>query len=221
MERPGLAVLIARRASRAGVEMDASLASALAGYLDLLHRWNRRMNLTALAEDDGGLDRLVVEPLVAARQMPMGARWVVDIGSGGGSPAVPLKLAVPGLGLRMVESKTRKAAFLREVVRQLGLEDVVVETCRYEELLTRPELHEAADVVTVRGVRVEGQTLEGLQTLLRVGGALFLFRGIGEADVRRDVRRPLRWRGTYPLVETMRSRLVVLEKTLGGRRKRE
>ena len=212
MDGSGLSRRIAGRALRAGVEVDASLASALAEYLGLLHRWNRRMNLTALAEDDSGLDRLIVEPLVAAQQMPLGVRWVVDIGSGGGSPAVPLKLAVPGLGLRMVESKTRKAAFLREVVRQLGLEDVVVETCRYEELLTRGELHEAADVVTVRAVRVEGRVLQRLQTLLRVGGALFLFRGIGEGDVRREVRRPLGWRGTYPLVESLGSRLVVLEK---------
>ena len=195
--------------------MDASLASALAKYVELLQRWNRRMNLTGLGEGDGGLDRLVVEPLVAAQHMGAGAASVVDIGSGGGSPAVPLKLAVPRLELRMVESKKKKAAFLREVVWQLGLEDVVVETCRYEELWTRPELQGAADVVTVRAVRVRGPALAGLQRLVRVGGALWLFRGAGQGDVRSEVRRPLRWRGTYPLVESLRSQLVVLDKRLG------
>ena len=115
----------------------------------------------------------------------------------------------------MVEYRTRKAAFLRDVVRQLGLKDVVVEPCRYEELLTRPELHEAADVVTVRAVNVDRRALEGLQTLLRVGGALFLFRSTGENDVRDDVRQSrhvLQWRGTYPLVESLKSQLLVLEK---------
>ncbi len=170
------------------------------------------MNLTALAEDDRGLDRLVVEPLLAAQQMPVKARSIVDIGSGGGSPAVPLKLAVPELALRMVESKIRKAAFLREVVRKLGLNDVVVETCRYEELLTRPELHGAADVVTVRAVSVDQEALEGLQTLLRAGGALFLFRSTGEDEAWGEGKQSLRLRGSYPLVESLQSRLVVLEK---------
>ena len=77
----------------------------------------------------------------------------------------------------------------------------------------RPALRESADVVTVRGVRLEGEAFEDLQSLLRVGGALLLFTGVGEADVRGDVRKPLRWRGTYPLVQSLRSRLVVLEKT--------
>ncbi len=215
MTEQRLAGRIAGRASQAGVEIDASLAGALAVYLKLLFRWNRRMNLTGLAEDDSGLDRLVVEPLVAAQQMPVAARSVVDIGSGAGSPAVPLKLAQPELALRMVESRIRRAAFLRDVVRQLGLKDVVVEPCRYEELLTRPELHEAADVVTVRAVNVDGQALEGLQTLLRAGGALFLFRSTGQDDVGDDVRQSrcsLQWQGTYPLVESLKSQLVVLEK---------
>ena len=221
MKEEGLAGRIARRASRAGVEIDAVLGNALAVYLELLYRWNRRVNLTALGEDDSGVDRLVVEPLVAAQQMPAGVRSVVDIGSGGGSPAVPLKLAVPGLGLRMVESRTRKAAFLREVVRHLGLKDVVVETCRYQELSRRREVFEAADVVTVRAVKVDGRALEALQALLRVGGALLLFGRTGEDEVPSDVRGPLRWRGSYPLVESLRSRLVVLEKTSSVRRKRE
>ena len=164
------------RASRAGISVDASLARRLAAYLSLLFQWNRRMNLTGLGQDDSGLDRLVVEPLVAVRRLPLGAESVVDIGSGNGSPAVPMKLARPGLALRMVESGNRKAAFLRDVVRQLELKDVVVEACRYEELLTRPELLETADVVTVRAVKMDGQALDELQTLLRVGGALFLFR---------------------------------------------
>jgi len=155
---------------------------------------------------------LVVEPLVAAQQLPLGAPLVVDVGSGGGSPAVPLKLARPRLALRLVESGTRKAAFLREVVRQLDLRDVIVDGCRYEELLTRPELLGAADVVTVRAVNIDGHGLNGLQTLLKVGGALFLFRKTGEDEVADEVRQSLRMRGTFPLVESLKSQLVMLEK---------
>ena len=217
MTERDLAGRIACRASLAGVKIDDALASALAEYLKLLFRWNRQMNLTGLGEDDSGLDRLVVEPLVAVQQLPSGAPSVVDIGSGGGSPAVPLKLARPRLVLRMVESGTRKTAFLRHVVRQLGLRDVIVEGCRYEELLTRPELLGAADVITVRAVKIDGQALEGLQALLKVGGALFLFRRTGKDevgdDVEDDVRLSLRISGSYQLVESLKSRLVLFEKT--------
>ena len=55
----------------------------------------------------------------------------------------------------MVEVKTRKAVFLREAVRELALKDAEVETSRFEELLSRPEMHESADIVTIRAVRVE------------------------------------------------------------------
>ena len=220
MGKGGLVGRIEQRAARAGIDVDAALANRLAMYLGVLFRWNRRVNLTSLGEDDRGVDRLIVEPLVAARWMPAGARSVVDIGTGGGSPAVPLKLAVPGLGLRMVESRARKAAFLRDVVRQLALQSVVVEACRYQELVGRPELFEAADVVTVRAVKVDREALEAFQALLRVGGALLLFGGPEEDGVRREALGRLRWRGSYPLVESLRSRLVVLEKTV-RRLKRE
>jgi len=210
MESLGLAGRIGVRAAKAGVAIDGRAMDALAGYVELLLRWNRRMNLTGLSDDDKGLDRLVVEPLVAAGILGGGVCSIVDIGSGGGSPAVPMKLAVPGLRLRMVEPRMRRGAFLREVVRVLCLEDVVVETCRYEELLRRPDLREAADVVTARAVRVETHLLEGL---LKVGGRLLLFRGSAKVDVAGAVRPPMRWKATYPLVESSGSRLEVLQKT--------
>ena len=102
MDERGLVGRIAERSALAGVDVDAALAGALASYVELLRRWSRRMNLTGLGTDDSGLDRLVVEPLVAARYLPAGEPVVVDVGSGGGSPAVPLKLASPRVGLRMM-----------------------------------------------------------------------------------------------------------------------
>ena len=156
----------------------------LATYVALLLRWNEHVNLTALDGGDRGLERLVIEPLLAARHVPAGARSMVDIGSGGGSPAIPMKIARPGLLLRMVESRVRKAAFLRHAVRELDLGEVEVENCRYEALVRRPEMRHAHDVVTVRGVRIEDRAA-GLRGLLKPGGLVLAFRssaqrGIGE-----------------------------------------
>jgi len=210
-----------RRAKRAGIDLPPALAESLERYYELLAKWNAKINLTSFrldpASQDEALDRLFIEPLIAARHVVPHASAAIDIGSGGGSPAIPLALAAPRLQLRMVESKTRKAVFLREVTRALDLRHATVEAARFEELLARPELHEALDLVTIRAVRVEPRTLMSLQAFLKPGGDLFLFRGPGGADVADSITPPLRWLATYPLVESLRSKLVVLRKTAVGR----
>lgn len=209
-----------RRAKRVGLRVSVELAERLGAYVELLSRWNKRMNLTALDERDEAIDRLLIEPLVAVKYLPSRSAAVLDIGSGGGSPAIPMKLAASGIALRMVEAKTRKAAFLREAIRQLNLGDTVVEASRYEELLSRPDLHEAAGVVTVRAVRIEVRVLTGLQAFLAPGGEIFLFRGSSGPDAPVALTPLLRWHANYPLVESLRSRLTVFRKVrLGDRQK--
>jgi 16S rRNA (guanine527-N7)-methyltransferase len=214
---------IRKRGRRAGMEMSPELVENLERYFTLLTKWNAKINLTSFQLDAGGshdqaIDRLLIEPVAAARHVPAAPARAIDVGSGGGSPAIPLLLASPALHLRMVESKTRKAVFLREALRELNLDRAAVETSRYEELLTRPELHEGLDLVTIRAVRVEPRTLVGLQAFLKPGGQLFLFRGPAGVDVADTVTPPLGWVATYPLVESLRSRLIVLQKTTIGRR---
>jgi 16S rRNA (guanine527-N7)-methyltransferase len=212
---------IRRRARKAGVDLTPELFEGLERYFALLAKWNAKINLTSFELDvasyDEPIDRLLIEPVVAARHLPSGALRAIDIGSGGGSPAIPLTLAATDLHMRLVESKTRKAVFLREAVRDLHL-NADVETSRFEELLTRPELHEGLDLVTIRAVRVEPRTLMSLQAFLKPGGQLLLFRGPGGVDVSESLTPPLSWVATYPLVESLRSRLVVLKKNSIGRR---
>lgn len=210
---------LGRRAKRAGVHVPVPLREALEAYYRLLARWNTKVNLTALHLDevaDEAVDRLLIEPLVAAAHLPPPPCALLDVGSGGGSPAIPLKLAAPLSRLIMVEPKTRKSAFLREAVRQLQLTDTAVETARFEELLTRPDLHEAIDIVTVRAVRVEVRVLMGLQAFLKPGGQLFLFRGPSGPAVPVPLPPPLVWLGTFPLVDAARSRLAVVGKAHVG-----
>ncbi len=206
---------LTRRARKAGVPVPLALSEALERYYRLLALWNERMNLTALplAEPaDDTFDRLLIEPLVAARHLASSDRRLMDVGSGGGSPAIPLKLAAPRLSLVMVESKTRKSAFLREALRHLELGDTTVEPARFEVLLPRPDLHEAIDVVSLRAVRVEVRVLLGLQAFLREGGRLFLFRGRSGPDVPAALTPPLAWEATFPVGDPFSSRLVIIRK---------
>jgi 16S rRNA (guanine527-N7)-methyltransferase len=206
---------LARRAKRAGVPLTPELRTRLEAYFRLLATWNRKINLTGLDLQEvtpEAMDRLLVEPLVAAQHVAHGMSQIIDIGSGGGSPAIPFALAVPDARLVMVESKTRKAVFLREAARAVELAHAEVLTVRSEELLSRPALHEWADILTIRAVRIEGRTLTMLQALVRPGGELFLFRSTSAPQPAESVLPPLAVKAGVPLIESLRSQLVILNK---------
>jgi 16S rRNA (guanine527-N7)-methyltransferase len=203
-----------RRAVLAGVSVPSRLGNKLETYYRLLAAWSRKMNLTGmhLAEPAPEVvDRLLIEPLAAAKHAAADIKRMVDIGSGGGSPAIPFALALPGLSLLMVESRARKSVFLREAIRALDMEDADVAQSRFESLLSRLELHEAHDLLTIRAVRVEPRVLMRLQAFVRPGGQLFLFRS-SISDAAEPISPPLSWVATHPLVHALQSSLVVVRK---------
>jgi 16S rRNA (guanine527-N7)-methyltransferase len=169
------------RAKRARLTLAAPEIDQLEAYYRLLARWNRKINLTALSLEslcDDTVDRLLIEPLAVASHVPeTPAEWF-DLGSGGGSPAIPLKIVRPLLRLTMVEARERKAAFLREVTRDLALSGSAVVNTRLETLEGRTDFSGVASLVTVRGVRVDSSLLNVSRHLLSgAGGRLFLLGG--------------------------------------------
>ena len=155
-----------------------SEAELLARFVELLTKWNRKINLTSLHLEplsDEAIDRLIVEPVLASRFVTRPDSRIVDLGSGGGSPAIPFRSQLPAATLRMVESRSRKCAFLREVVRTLGLAEVSVEESRFEELIGREDLRACADLITVRAVRFDDRLLELMRFLLSPGGLVYGF----------------------------------------------
>jgi 16S rRNA (guanine527-N7)-methyltransferase len=172
-------------AQRSRVVLDERQLGQLEDYLRLLARWNATINLTALPLDgfpDGTLDRLVTEALLAARFMPpLAARpeavaksdrqvsWF-DLGSGGGSPALPLKIVRPDLRLTMVESRERKSAFLREAVRVLQLPQADVRTTRIEEVVAVN-----IDIITVRAISWTAVLAGAVSRMLALDGRALLF----------------------------------------------
>jgi 16S rRNA (guanine527-N7)-methyltransferase len=182
----------------------------LEAYFRLLAQWNATINLTALPLDaptDETFDRLLVEPLAASKQIPAHASsmWF-DLGSGGGSPAIPLKIARPALRLTMIESRERKSAFLREAVRTLLLTDTVVANERFEDLAAKVDYAGQGDIVTARAVKADSRLFETAERLLKADGRLLLFRPAHTASVDpRGFQLVL----TVPLVESPQSFLSV------------
>lgn len=204
---------LSRRITKAGGKASPAQITNLAAYAEILGRWNKKINLTALPVDplsDEAADRLIVEPVIGAKHLRPAETLILDVGTGGGSPAIPLAIVASHARLVMVEVKVRKCAFLREVVRQLGLSGAAVENCRVEELLSRTEYHEAIDVVTVRAVRPDRKLLNAIQAFLKPGGRLFWFGA--EASQKPDFQPPFISGQVETLVPTMGSQLAILVK---------
>lgn len=107
--------------SKCGTAVASEQAKQLHAYLELLLRWNARTNLTAVREPLAIVERHFADSLFCAQQVPPTAQTVLDFGSGGGFPGVPLAILRPELSVTLAESQSKKAAFLREAVRTLGL----------------------------------------------------------------------------------------------------
>jgi 16S rRNA (guanine527-N7)-methyltransferase len=172
---------LSERAAEAGLTVPSALTSRLEAYYRLLFTWNRKINLTGLDLDslpDEAIDRLFIEPLAAAAHAAHGGR-VIDIGSGGGSPAIPFALASEADGLTMVESRSKKAVFLAEAGRMAGLTRVDVITARFEAVAESSAVAGMFDVVTIRAVRVGAEDWNHLRKPLKIGGALLLLHQSG------------------------------------------
>jgi 16S rRNA (guanine527-N7)-methyltransferase len=166
------------RASRAGVALDDSQARALETYWELLRTWNAKINLTSLSLADcppSTLDRLFIEPLEAAAVMQRSPINWFDLGSGGGSPAIPLKLVRPEARLTMIESRAKKASFLREAIRRLEMAEAAVLTARIEKLRDAGQSRGTADLITLRAVKINGPMAQAMATLLKPTGKLLMF----------------------------------------------
>lgn len=160
----------------AGLEalgLPTALATPLLAYLALLARWNATYNLTAIRDPRDMvakhlLDSLAMQPFVR------GLRTLADLGTGPGLPGIPLAIATPGLQVTLVESNGKKARFLREAVRQLGLGNVQVAESRIEAF--QPGTH--FDAITARALATLPLILELGGHLPGPGGRLLAMKGV-------------------------------------------
>ena len=142
-------------------------------YLDVLVKWNGRTNLTAIRDDAGIVRRHFLESVVAARMLPAGVKTVLDFGSGAGFPGLPIALVRPELEVTLGESQNKKAAFLREAVRTVGVR-VKVHAGRAE------QLKERFDCVVMRAVDHMEAALPAAVGLVKPGGWVAVMTTAGE-----------------------------------------
>jgi 16S rRNA (guanine527-N7)-methyltransferase len=200
-------------ATRRGVELRAHTVAQYAKYLALLAKWNRRINLTALPLEPAtgeAIDRLLLEPAIAAKLVKEDDHSMIDLGSGGGSPALPFHVEHPRLLVRMVESRARKCAFLSEAARELGLVNATVTNARFDALIGLVPAA-SVDIVSMRAVRLDDDLVAIVRHVLKPAGRVFRFTSSEPFDSPSASHTfGLRLDSSHTLFEDQRSRLDVL-----------
>jgi 16S rRNA (guanine527-N7)-methyltransferase len=189
-------------------------------YIDLLLRWNARINLTAIRHPEEIVTRHFGESLFAARQLfparttsaqpaepalsevqgavkaerSSASARLIDIGSGAGFPGLPIKIWAPAVEVTLLESNQKKAAFLREVARNLTLTNINVFAGRAEAYPNPP-----ADVVTLRAVEHFETVLPIAARLVAPGGRLALLIGQAQLTQARNLAPELVWMPPIPI----------------------
>ncbi len=162
-----------------------SLLPQISTYIDILQRWNERINLTAIRDPEDIVTRHFGESFFAARHLfPITTNvgtgapvTLADIGSGAGFPGLPIKLWAPHASVTLIESNHKKVAFLREVARALTLTDIDIQNNRAE---TLPQ--GSFQVVTLRAVEHFADILPVAASLLAPSGRLALLIGSKQSE---------------------------------------
>lgn len=144
----------------------------LVAYLALLQKWNRVYNLTAIRDPDRMVEQHLLDSLAA---VPLfGAGRVLDVGSGGGLPGIPLAIARPELSVTLIDTVSKKTAFLIQARGELGLSNLTVVTGRVEEY--RPET--GFDTITSRAFAELALFVNLTRHLLVPGGRWLALKGV-------------------------------------------
>src|ERR1700736_5544847 len=131
---PPSAETVRRALGEFQIVVDDEQVSQIQQYIRLLLVWNEKVNLTAIRDPLEILYRHFCESMFATKVVELGQCRLADIGTGGGFPGLALKILLPEAQMVLVESNVKKATFLAEVVRALGIKGANVLVSRYEEL---------------------------------------------------------------------------------------
>jgi 16S rRNA (guanine527-N7)-methyltransferase len=170
--------LLLRAAGLMGIPLTVGQITLFEVYRETLFLWNGKMNLVSLQSDLDLPVRHFIDSLTVLPYLPAGPITLLDIGSGAGFPAIPVKVLRKDLHVTLLEAARKKSSFLKEVIRKLDLQDISVLNCRLEELLAG-DRRQCFDVIVSRATFKLADLVEMSLPLLKKGGVLAAMKGPG------------------------------------------
>ena len=144
-------------------------------YYNLLIKYNNKFNITAITEKKEVYIKHFIDSILSKKEF--NGYSLLDVGSGGGFPALPLKIVNENLTITMLEATEKKCEFLKEVINNLTLKNASVINGRAEELSLKKEYREKYDIVTARAVARLNVLAEYCMPFVRIGGTFLAFKG--------------------------------------------
>lgn len=170
----------------AGIELTEYQLKQFGIYYHEILNWNQRINLISKKDESRIIERHFLESSAFSLfQVFQGSQSVLDLGSGGGFPGVPLKIMHPQLSMTLLDSKRMKALFLKRLVEKLNLNDVEVLCERAEVAALKSPYHHGFDVVVSRAVAALPTLYKWAQPFLKAKGALMAVKG---SNVSQEIR---------------------------------
>ncbi len=185
--------------------LSAEIWKQLAIYVDLLYRWNQRMNLTAVRDPEELAAVHLGECLRCAQLLPAGIASLLDFGSGAGLPGIPIQLTRPEIAVTLAESQGKKAGFLREAVRVLGQKQATVYAGRVEAIPATQRF----DAVTLRAVDAMELALPAAAERVAPGGWCVVLTTEAQAEPVRALLPEMAWQ-TEAALPGSKQRVVLL-----------
>lgn len=180
-------------AEKMDVNLSAAQASLLIDYIELFHKWNKTYNLSAIRDIESQVDRHLLDSLSVVPYIE--ADHLIDVGTGGGLPGIPLAIMFPEKNFTLLDSAGKKTRFLFQVKTLLKLDNVQVENRRVESF--QPE--RLFDAVISRAFASLKDMTDGCQHLLADGGVFYAMKGIYPTDELSEVEKNYKVSDSYPL----------------------
>lgn len=172
-----LTAIITEYAHSAGVTLSEGQAELCRIHIDLMIEWNRRLNLTRIADPREAVIKHLLDSLLPASRLPRSG-LALDVGTGAGFPGIPLKLFSPGLEMILLDSSRKKVSFLAVAAAKLGLKGLRAMHGRWEDFANDASNRDSFQLITMRAVRLEERHLSILAAgTLRTGGLFAWWAG--------------------------------------------
>ena len=165
-----------------GIKVSNEQLLSFEKYYQLLIHYNSMFNLTAITERVEVYKKHFVDSIINVDKL-VGEK-LIDVGSGGGFPALPIKIMRPELKVTLLESTGKKCEFLKAVVKELNLKEVTVLNGRAEDFAKKIEYRENFDICTARAVARLNTLCEYCMPFVKVGGNFVSFKGNADEEIK-------------------------------------
>lgn len=165
-----------------GLNIDENKKNLFKSYFSLLTEYNSRFNITAITDEREVIVKHFIDSALGVELLK--GETLADVGSGGGFPAIPLKIIKPDLKITLIEATEKKCEFLKTVADTLNLKEVTVLCGRAEEFAKKSEYREKFDICTARAVARLNILSEYCLPFVKKGGIFLAYKGDADEEVR-------------------------------------